>query len=436
MQENQIVYISPDKYQKVINLSAKTKAAQAAVEVTKRMPLEYGFSATPECGQYGRVLEVVPLGGKSKKNLVAISTFTHTLDENLGQQPVRLVVLDSDAVTVTDIDSDMLLALSGTNRDLYIRKRTYTQILDSVFPDRYDFSGSTLTLHFPEITITNTNNNQHIIRDLYVQLKFTTNLKRFTAMPVGRRLSLVPAEVTAQYRHSHLPRSTNSWGTFCLGHTTMADKATDFISSDINPDHFLVFLYQLQDYVSWESLEGGPHIRLAESVLAVNKKANSSDPSTRSSYVPSDSSAESSRLFKCASRVIARLVPDDIEYKLLLTGEIKWFVRTSPNLFSLINNNWSGNRFSFNVDQQEYVAPTPSGRTNYDNEKRAFLTSAPITFRGTARHPIILGEGESSVVVPPPHLEDYVAPMTLRLVVYAINNLLNHPREIYFLATP
>lgn len=150
------------------------------------------------------------------------------------------------------------------------------QLLTDVYGENYQFEDNlkthksgTITIKFPEFIIRNSNANSRTIKDLYVQFKLALTPKNNLYVSgdlVGTRGSCSIAELMSNYSHSHLPSSTKlgQFAKFCLGSTNIAmnlgllrDHNTPF-----NFDNFELLIHQLETYVSWESLEGGPHIKM------------------------------------------------------------------------------------------------------------------------------------------------------------------------------
>lgn len=130
-------------------------------------------------------------------------------------------------------------------------------------------SGGEIILRFPEITITNSHQNTHIIKDLFVKFSITFSGNYYSVQEIkGTRSTLSYSEYTSNYRHSHLSSSVRAleWSSFCTGEgpinniKAMLGGLID--SFDINLfEHYLI---HIKEYVEWESLEGGTYIRMEE----------------------------------------------------------------------------------------------------------------------------------------------------------------------------
>lgn len=121
----------------------------------------------------------------------------------------------------------------------------------------------TVYIHFPEIVITNSRHQTWTIKDLYIRFGVS---HRMTIHDMrGFRATKTPMEYKYSYSHSHM-HTTNGWSSFCLG-TTVLDTLMAEIRVEYDELKIALFLQSLNDYLSWESLEGGPHISM-DSILA------------------------------------------------------------------------------------------------------------------------------------------------------------------------
>jgi hypothetical protein len=121
-----------------------------------------------------------------------------------------------------------------------------------------DFNEFDFTILYPEIIIENSHGKKHLIKELYVNLNLEegciSNIK-------GLRGHLSLKEYNSNYLHSHLrPRNSTSYHNFCLGENT---PISNFRHIKLDSDELILsFFTTLDAYVRWESLEGGPYIRI------------------------------------------------------------------------------------------------------------------------------------------------------------------------------
>jgi hypothetical protein len=132
-------------------------------------------------------------------------------------------------------------------------------------------------LKFPNVTIKNSIEQEHLIEDLVVRLKITHDLAHVTnsryfwmqKCVYMMRLTTNPIDAKAGYAHSHLGNNGKTFSDCCIGDNNMFTR----IGGDINifrsstPScvtelEFESVLLGVHDFVYWESLEGGPHMKM------------------------------------------------------------------------------------------------------------------------------------------------------------------------------
>ena len=120
-------------------------------------------------------------------------------------------------------------------------------------------------IHFPELTVRNIHRNSgHKMTDFWIKVElspFLNDIQQYQFF-TGMRTSFTLAEMCSEYNFSHLQggASSFSWNNFCLGVTHFSTMCRG-MSIEWNANHFSLWCQQLQDYLSWESLEGGPYKR-------------------------------------------------------------------------------------------------------------------------------------------------------------------------------
>ena len=146
-------------------------------------------------------------------------------------------------------------------------------------------------VRFPTITIVNNSGRQQDITDLFIRLKWDYNLNdkvvRFNNTIDGVRTSFSDEELYSCYIHSHLrklklgcsdnnygrdrsgyptDRDTTAiigWEDFCLGGDTLGQTLSG-LHMEFEIDKFYILLNTIDEFVRWESEEGGPHIRMSK----------------------------------------------------------------------------------------------------------------------------------------------------------------------------
>lgn len=161
------------------------------------------------------------------------------------------------------------------------------EILEGVFPDNWEITFVEedsnycrplyqIVIRFPEILITNSSGYEHTIRDLYVMFRMNSEFRlRHNdggKKLMGRRGTVTDVEYVKGYKHSHLPSTRGTtesfagWQNFCLG---TAPLLVDFenLMYGFEPYLFEAFLYGIDGYVRWESIEGKPHFHMKKLVI-------------------------------------------------------------------------------------------------------------------------------------------------------------------------
>lgn len=147
-----------------------------------------------------------------------------------------------------------------------------------------------IIIHYPEIEITNSRNNSHIIKDLYVAIPISIcNLrnnesegsynKPFIHGLQGCRFTCNQLEYLTGYLHSHLSVKTKyinceNFNDFCTGEGDMSlligqlnellfEIPTRSQNLKLDLNLFELYFRHINTYIRWESLEGGPYIQIS-----------------------------------------------------------------------------------------------------------------------------------------------------------------------------
>lgn len=163
----------------------------------------------------------------------------------------------------------------------------YGENWDFVLQTSYDdnskksFLGFTLNIviHYDEILITNSKEQEHLIKDLFVILsihikKSSEEVTFLFSDPYGFRSTLSYEEWYSGYFHSHLEKDIQCWGPlptgpFCTGSNEITDLRMR-LNSSFDIGNFELLLLTIDSMVSWESLEGVPHMKM-ENIRVASK---------------------------------------------------------------------------------------------------------------------------------------------------------------------
>jgi len=195
--------------------------------------------------------------------------------------------LDAEYIGITNtIDSiaEVLESVFPNKWDIILKKRRLRDYNDNgdIEITNYKVRPFTLefTIHFPKIRILNSRKNSHTVTDLFIKLipisrtDKTFSFKNFE----GKRLSASREEIYSEYQHSHLPSrkytyvgedeeftdsSALCYRRFCLGSSEVVQALT-MLSCGYTEGNLRLFLFQLEEYLNWESIEGVPHIHFSK----------------------------------------------------------------------------------------------------------------------------------------------------------------------------
>lgn len=133
-------------------------------------------------------------------------------------------------------------------------------------------------VHYPSITIQNSRGDKRILKDLYVahpvMMRQSSNSLEF-CNPLGARGTVSVVEFVVGYRHSHLETVPDDFGfveecspgftDFCTGGDQPIDQARiTMIDEGFDIDFVELYLHLCNEFVTWESIEGGPHIHIED----------------------------------------------------------------------------------------------------------------------------------------------------------------------------
>lgn len=132
-----------------------------------------------------------------------------------------------------------------------------------------------VVLYFPEVIIRNSVNEKHTIKDTYIRLTFKLS-EKYNLDDVGiRRATYTYAEYQSAYIHSHVSGSSSTMLTsytssICLGSTAVASQRT-LLSARFDPSTYVNFLWLLKNWISWESVEGGPYRYMRKNKITTSR---------------------------------------------------------------------------------------------------------------------------------------------------------------------
>jgi hypothetical protein len=202
----------------------------------------------------------------------------------LASKPYYNIITESDLNKFIKYFEDVIKQTVINIKDIIRNsiKDVYTEDLFDII-SKDTFSLDTI-IKFEDITIINSMDDEHNIKDLFVNLKYYYG-SVFTLE--GTRTTFTREEVESGYTHSHLPGGAFSgYSQFCLGATPVSSSIVRLnnlirmhnvliVKGEGNTDtyngvckeleeQFSFLFYSLGNYVRWESLEGTPYSYISE----------------------------------------------------------------------------------------------------------------------------------------------------------------------------
>ena len=144
-----------------------------------------------------------------------------------------------------------------------------------------DCQGNDVYVHFPEVTISNSVEQSHVMRDIYLHFIVRDNLVHLNGI---KRTTYTEKEIRNNYLFSHCSSLYNptSWtvDSFCFGATDIADlkDSVKYNGRKAVYKDLYFFLEAIKEYLSWESLEGVPYRKIEDVIRDVAKYKPANTP--------------------------------------------------------------------------------------------------------------------------------------------------------------
>lgn len=189
-----------------------------------------------------------------------------------------------------------------SNEEVLTQIEQITNLLGMYYPEKYDINipNRTVILHWDKVEIGNSQGATHTMYDFYIRLRFNEDFTKLSQMD-GLRATFTLKEYwnNNPYTFSHLSTGRfGEWGNLCLGSTPLADMYAILKTPEFSLLVLEAFLLQLNEYVRWESLEGGPF--RASNIGKIAYKNNSATIPSFNTYRINAS---------CAREIISKVYP-------------------------------------------------------------------------------------------------------------------------------
>jgi hypothetical protein len=190
---------------------------------------------------------------------------------------------------VSDISTYNIKTLKDveSTQELINRKESVESVLNNLFDEWYYIKSSildknlfnnltrqgneyiTYLIRFPEIRIKNSREQEHIIKNFYVCLTFDLHF-RLIGKIRGFKTTYSAVEILNSYVHSHLTvrrpkgivENYQCRTEFCLGIGQPIELSIVKLNNLYDEEILTSLCVQLESYLSWESLEGNPYVKI------------------------------------------------------------------------------------------------------------------------------------------------------------------------------
>lgn len=140
----------------------------------------------------------------------------------------------------------------------------YNIFIDFFGEDKVDLQDKYIIVHFPKVTVTNEYDRSIDITDLFAKIEIS-NDGTLVGVPRFLRSSYTLPQLLAGYRHSHLPsispQQIDRWDAPCFGTGPIRNTMCS-LSTNCSDELWKLFCYELSKFITVESIEGTPYIRL------------------------------------------------------------------------------------------------------------------------------------------------------------------------------
>lgn len=171
----------------------------------------------------------------------------------------------------------------------------YFDMLEDYFgKERVDIDSNYIYIYFPVKDVTNSNNVKHTIYETFIKLCHNFDDREYLSDHMlyyehldknnsalilkivgirGLRTLVSKDEYTSGYSFSHFSRGHGGWADCCLGGDSQPLRK--FLHVNLDSEHKIIaFASALDSYLTWESLEGGPYIKISD-IKSSNTNSNS-----------------------------------------------------------------------------------------------------------------------------------------------------------------
>lgn len=146
--------------------------------------------------------------------------------------------------------------------------------------------GITVVIYFPNLVVTNSAGDKWPIKDYYVLLDFSIRMGVSTIR--GYRATKSVVEYRAGYTFSHSNVTVDDVVGFCFGATELDELVAELRMDPYDSMRISLLFQQLEDYLSWESIDGVPYYPIKRLLKPESNAAAPNISSTRIASMAAD----------------------------------------------------------------------------------------------------------------------------------------------------
>lgn len=193
---------------------------------------------------------------EEKSNFEVIAEIKAALNSVYGEERNQITKPSYESVMKMAKDAQISTYLREILSNLDDKSNAARRLEEQV-PDALNYQ---ITIHFPEITISN-DSDKHLIKNIYVRL-FLKPSGTIGSRMQGLRSTVTESEFQSQYLHSHLPRLIPDriiFNQFCTGIGEI-NQVLALLNAEYTTANFMMLLMHIKNFLEWESKEGRPHM--------------------------------------------------------------------------------------------------------------------------------------------------------------------------------
>lgn len=188
-------------------------------------------------------------------------------DENFNIfdiESVKKIIINDLFEDESKISNELIKNLKDSinlNEDLNLTDDEISLVESFILDEIKEYFQCRITIHFPEVKITNDNNKSIIIKDMFARFKIKQNGTLIEDVTFCKS-TYDDAQWNSNYMHSHIPSVSysyiNNFEHCCLGRGPLS-KTIPSLYLEENLNLWSLFCYELDNYLQVESLVGGPY---------------------------------------------------------------------------------------------------------------------------------------------------------------------------------